>query len=390
VAARGGPRGTLPGPAAALARAGFRVIEGGINALCRYCGRGAREPLLPVNFLLTDAGQADLARVLEDVSYPGLPYADLAAEEEGLSYRFLCDALGGADAGPPGGSSAFVQGALRFDPLRGVFLDPEGVYPRLRVLELEPRFDPAGPWPAEALFEAAVLVSRTPYSVPRASAAGQGSLGGSDPDRSPAGTAMQRDLLSLVLTGAYPWKGLGLLRDAGFIEREWPEIAQLFDVEHSKEFHPEGGAWDHTLETFRYRKEPDLLLSLALLLHDTGKPLSINAEGHRFDRHAELGARTARDFLGRLGFPSALSASVSFLVGKHMLPAALPRLPLSRTEEALESPLFPVLLELFRCDMSSTFMGPGAYYEACTAYRRYKRNVKNPYRKADGSLRKKE
>ena len=80
------------------------------------------------------------------------------------------------------------------------------------------------------------------------------------------------------------------------------------EVDHSKEFHPEGNAWRHTLETFRYRKYPELALSLSLLLHDSGKPLSEASNGRRFDRHAELGARCARDFLSRLGIPSPVVA----------------------------------------------------------------------------------
>jgi hypothetical protein len=42
------------------------------------------------------------------------------------------------------------------------------------------------------------------------------------------------------------------------------------------------------------------------------------------------------------------------------MPAALPRLPLTRTQAALESPLFPLLLELYRCDESSSFKDQAA------------------------------
>ena len=149
---------------------------------------------------------------------------------------------------------------------------------------------------------------------------------------------------------------------------------------------PRGNAWDHTLETFRYRKLTDLTLSLGLLLHDSGKPLAEAAGGRRFDRHAELGEGTARAFLGRLGFPSSVADDVAFLVRNHMMPAALPRLPLTRTQTALESPLFPLLLELYRCDESSSFKDQGGFYESCAAYRAYLRNVKNPYRSPDGKI----
>ena len=60
--------------------------------------------------------------------------------------------------------------------------------------------------------------------------------------------------------------------------------------------------WEHTLATFAHRKKPDLVLSLALLLHDMGKPDAEGAGEKRFDGHSEIGARLATRFLRRLGF----------------------------------------------------------------------------------------
>jgi poly(A) polymerase len=67
-----------------------------------------------------------------------------------------------------------------------------------------------------------------------------------------------------------------------------------------------------------------------------------------------------------------------------MLPAAMPRLPLIRTQEAMESPLFPTLMELYRCDESSSFKGLDGYYESSRAYQSYLKHRRNPYRNADG------
>ncbi|MDR1025476.1 MAG: HD domain-containing protein, partial [Treponema sp.] len=128
----------------------------------------------------------------------------------------------------------------------------------------------------------------------------------------------------------------------------------------------------------------DPCLSLSLLLHDSGKPLSESSGGHRFQAHAELGARVARRFLGRLGFGAELIDKVAWLVKNHMLPAAMPRLPLIRTQEIMEAPLFPTLMELYRCDESSSFKGLDGYYESSAAYRQYLKYRRNPYRSADG------
>jgi len=41
-------------------------------------------------------------------------------------------------------------------------------------------------------------------------------------------------------------------------------------------------------------------------------------------------------------------------------------------------------MELYRCDESSSFKGLDGYYENSAAYQAYLKNLKNPYRHADG------
>jgi poly(A) polymerase len=123
---------------------------------------------------------------------------------------------------------------------------------------------------------------------------------------------------------------------------------------------------------------------LGLLLHDVGKPLSESSGSHRFNGHAELGELLARRFLERLGFEAPLVHDVCYLVRNHMLPAALSRLPLNRTGGIMESTLFPTLLELYRCDESSSFKGLDGYYQSSAAYQSYLKYRRNPYRSADG------
>jgi poly(A) polymerase len=67
-----------------------------------------------------------------------------------------------------------------------------------------------------------------------------------------------------------------------------------------------------------------------------------------------------------------------------MLPAALKRLPLARTQEIMASPLFPSLMELYRCDESSSFKGLDGFYENSATYQTYLKNLRNPYRSPDG------
>jgi poly(A) polymerase len=355
---------------APLAAAGIAAYEASFTALDAY--RGFRAG--PVRFALADCSLVDLAKAFDDLRYPGLCYADAALEVsssdlEGAApttlYLRCADTPAGAE------SAAFAPLDLLRDPTRNVFLDPKAVYPSLRATTVAMRSAPS----EEQLLQAAILLARQPYLL---------EPGTRVPLPRDFPVQAQRDLLGMILTGPTPERALGFLLENGFLERYWPELAELSGVSHSKDHHPEGDAWAHTLETFRHRKLPSLRLSLALLLHDSGKPQAAATEGRRFDRHAEIGRVVAERFMNRLGFSPSIVEDVSFLVRWHMMPAALPRLPLSRMEGVIDDPRFPILLELYKCDELSTFRGPDAYYEACAVYRAWLRNVGNPWRGPDG------
>jgi poly(A) polymerase len=355
-------------PIRLLSASGISAYEASFTALDAYRGLKAA----PLRFVLASCALQDLAKPFDDLAFPGTHYADAAlvpgrGEDQGAHPLYIrC-----ADSPKSAEGAAFPQLDLLRDPARDVFLDPKDIYPRLRESALAMR-----PAPAEQqLFEAAILVSRYPYELPA--------------DTLPAlprdfGLDAQRDMLSLMLTGPKPERGLELLRRAGFLGAYWPELACLSGVGQSKEYHPEGDAWVHTLETFRHRKVHELGLSLALLLHDAGKPTAAAADGRKFDRHAEIGSTVAERFLRRLGFPTPVINEVTFLVRYHMLPAALPKLPANRVEGIIDDPRFPILLELYKCDELSTFRGPDGYYEACAAYKAWLKNARNPWRGADG------
>lgn len=347
-----------------------RFFEYSFTALDRYRGVSAA----PIRFLLFRGGLAELARLGYELGFPGLPYADAASSESesapgtaATPARYVCSEF---DEEPEPHAYSLLD--LAYDPSQKIFRHPRLRFPDPR----EPVIYPTEAPEERILFETASLLARYPYRLP------EGGFSVEVPrNLSPA---FQRDLLTLILTGRDPGAALEWLAETSFLDTYWPEVSALRGVDHSKEFHPEGDVWAHTLETFRYRKLFDLRLSLGLLLHDTGKPESRSAEGRRFDRHSEIGARLAGRFLDRLGFPRSVSVDVEFLVRRHMMPAALPRLPMNRVQEDLENPLFPILLELYRCDELSTFRGPDGYYEACAAYRQYLKNVRNPYRNPDG------
>jgi poly(A) polymerase len=368
-----------------IIRRGYSLRLRAFSAIDHYLQRTA----LPFQWLESDADIATLARLFENLRFPGAAFADAALDMDDQTFYFRCiDA--GVDAAP-----SYPLLSFSHDLKTKHFLDPAGFYPRLRNLRDSAR-DTRGPDNVcladdllspnpdadaiRALMDAALALARysgmntVPRLKPIASAALKLSAG------TPPRVEEQRTLLISLLLSPRPDLGLELLNAAGFIAQHWTELAALNKVDHSKDFHPEGNGWRHTLETFRYRKTFDLRLSLALLLHDVGKAFAAASGSHRFEGHAELGVRTVRAFLHRLEFDADIIDDVCFLVRRHMMPAALKRLPRTRVESVLESPLFPTLLELYRCDEASSFKPLDGYYNSSAAYRAYLKQRRNPYR----------
>ena len=336
------------------------------SALDRYF----RQTEQPVVHIAVEGDLVALAKSIPNLEFPGVPYADAAMWDGPTRIYFRCL----EDEHKPQKQPFRLQNIL-YDPDKDRYLDPYDDYRSLRGDLLEATDAPYDP--IRRLMDAAVAVSRYPHSV---------SAGSLEPvqrylELSPE---TQRTLLSGILTGPSPWEGLNLLREYEFIDAYWPELAGMYGTEQSKEHHPEGDVWSHSLEAFRYRRSRDMVLTLALLLHDSGKPHATPAAGRKFDGHAEIGATLATRFLRRLEFGESVVESVRWLIHKHMFPGALHLLPTFRTERLMADPLFPVLLELFRCDLESAYRGPSSYYRACKIYRSYLKNSSNPYRTAEG------
>ena len=374
-----------------LVKNGYTVKIPGFNAIDLYLGL----PTLPFVFVETNADTAKLARLMENLRFPGMDIADAAMDTPNGSIYFHED--------DEPNTYSFPLLSFAYDWKIKRFLDPKGVYPVLRkirnkekiILEEEAGFTETGRY--RMLMDTAILLARYDFStkVTKLAAVINEALENLPAQSAPKAEAQRIFLIGLLLS-PHPERGLEFLKRTGFLSELWPEIASLDEVDHSKEYHPEGNVWNHTMETFQHRKAHssgafDLRLSLGLLVHDMGKPVSASFGSRPFDGHAELGAGAATRFLKRLGFDAAISDDIFYLVKNHMLPAALKRLPLTKTAEIMASPMFPTLMELYRCDESSSFKGLEGYYENSAAYKSYLKHLKNPYRSADGKkMRRKE
>lgn len=139
-----------------------------------------------------------------------------------------------------------------------------------------------------------------------------------------------RDELCKLMVGAHVRAGLAVLVDTGLAEQVLPELPALrLEVD---EHHHHKDVYEHTLTVVEQAIEletgpdgavpaPDLVLRLAALLHDIGKPATRRLEpggGVSFHHHEVVGAKLAAKRLKALRFDKDTIADVSLLVELHL------------------------------------------------------------------------
>lgn len=141
-----------------------------------------------------------------------------------------------------------------------------------------------------------------------------------------AAERVQQELAKLLLAPE-PSAGIRVLVDTGLAERVLPEVPALrLEIDeharHKDVYEHSLTALDRALELERTRgHEPDLVLRLAVLLHDIGKPATRAIEpggGVTFHHHDVLGARLATKRLKALRFDKATIEAVALLIRLHL------------------------------------------------------------------------
>lgn len=132
-----------------------------------------------------------------------------------------------------------------------------------------------------------------------------------------------------LLLGAHPRAGLQLLVDTGLAEQFIPELPKLqLEID---EHHHHKDVYEHSLtvleqaialeSTHEPQLEPDIVLRLAALLHDIGKPKTRRFEaggGVSFHHHEVVGAKLVTKRLSALRYSNDVIASVAKLVELHL------------------------------------------------------------------------
>ncbi len=164
-----------------------------------------------------------------------------------------------------------------------------------------------------------------------------------------------RDELTKLLTADAPSEALRLVVRSGLAEHFMPEIPLLAMEQDPYQRHKD--VLEHTLAVVD-KASPDLVLRLAALLHDVGKPdtREFGPDGVSFHHHEVVGARLARRRLTELRFPKDVVEDVAQLVFLHLRPHTL---KLGWSDSAVRryvrdaGRLLGRLNELVRCDVTT-------------------------------------
>jgi poly(A) polymerase len=164
-----------------------------------------------------------------------------------------------------------------------------------------------------------------------------------------------RDELSKLLVVDDPAAGLWFVARTGLADEFFPELNAM-QLEQDP-IHHHKDVLAHTIAVVQ-KVSPDIVLRLAALLHDIGKPKTRSFEQGRasFHHHEVVGARMARERMLALRYPNDLVDDVAKLVELHL---RFHTYRMGWTDSAVRryvrdaGPLLDDLNELTRCDCTT-------------------------------------
>lgn len=218
----------------------------------------------------------------------------------------------------------FTLNAILWDPFTGELVDPWGGEEDLRQGVLRHVSDKFAEDPLRVL-RAMQFAARFEFTVAPETVALCRTLTQKDlpPER------LMEEWTKLLLRGRKPSLGLNFLRDCGWLDF-YPELRAIVGVPQDPEWHPEGDVWNHTclcLDAFARERigdrDEDLIVGLAVLLHDLGKTTTtkLEADGrlHAYGHEAES-VPMAERFLAQVTREAKLIEAVLPLVRWHAQP----------------------------------------------------------------------
>ena len=164
-----------------------------------------------------------------------------------------------------------------------------------------------------------------------------------------------RDEFSKLVVGDWTAPALSLMIESGLAAGFIPEIPALAMTEDPDHRHKD--VLSHSLAVMA-KTDPDLVLRLASLFHDVGKPATRRFDGPKvtFHNHEVVGARMTRARLRQLRYPKSTIEDVAELVFLHMRAHTF---KMGWTDSAVRryvrdaGDLLPRLNQLARCDVTT-------------------------------------
>lgn len=118
------------------------------------------------------------------------------------------------------------------------------------------------------------------------------------------------------------------LRRAGLIGVTFPELGALIGKTQPEAFHPEGDAWEHTMDVVDVvaRRAHDLVARFAALVHDIGKGETPAAMLPHHYGHETSGLAVLSAWNERMGLPKEWLQAGLFVIREHMRAPRLSKL----------------------------------------------------------------
>jgi hypothetical protein len=316
--------------------------------------------------IIADCNLADAASVIKGIEYP----SDLASEAvvnvtgghtlyltfyEHSTAQNEYDYIRSAALQPglqPGLSFVFSVSGKRYIALESSYTDVKsGIYPTFfnQTIEMEFLLDTAYCHAMVDMEPGSILLPKSiQYQIPDA-----------------------KSMLHHVLTSNSPWRALTYLEECGVLSMLFPFLDDLRGVEQDRILHPEGDAFDHTIECFKHVRAPSLQLAWGLLLHDIGKGIEKKRKGFR--EHASDGAWQVKPVLNKWNYDISFIEDISYLVEHHMVNSYFHRLSNQMVIEMFNSDLGQDLMKLYKADTMGSIGKLDAYTEIISLLKRNKR-----------------
>ncbi|WP_090101903.1 CCA tRNA nucleotidyltransferase [Lentzea jiangxiensis] len=290
----------------------------------------------------TDARPAEIQQLLSgwaDAQWDtGIAFGTVGASKKGEIIEittFRADVYDGVTRNPEvtfgdsiGGDLVrrdFTVNAMAFDIAAREFVDPTGGLQAARDGVLDTPATPQESFGDDPLrmLRAARFVSQLGFTAAPRVVEAMRSMAGQLTRITPERVQVE---LSKLLCGAHPRRGIELMVETGLADVVLPELtAMKLEID---EHHQHKDVFDHSLVVLEQAidledddRSPDLVLRIAALLHDIGKPATRRFEpggGVSFHHHEVVGAKMVRKRLRALRYSKEITEDVAKLVYLHL------------------------------------------------------------------------